>query len=235
MANWVTHTLIAARLLDMGLELPEREFCLGNIAPDCNVENADWTAFEPPREMTHWMRGDEKDSADVLGFYDAHLRGRNYSPEERAFFIGYFAHLVTDVEFHRFLRSESHVAAMYERIKRVPEMHAQINGMPETFDSIKKTFGRKGIYWDINAIESGYIADHPDCMYNSVLRKTEDFPDMAAWLPEGAIARKIKVMTAPTEIITGQRIFVLRDELMEFIDRTCRVILEKLTEFEDKK
>ena len=114
-------------------------------------------------------------------------------------------------------------------------MHAQIKGMPEDFESLKKVFGRKGIYRDINAIECEYVVENSDCMYNSVLRKIEKFPDMAPWLPEGAIARKIKVMTKQSEIIAGERIFVLRDEMMEFIDSTCRVILKKLAEFEDKK
>lgn len=43
MAGWKTHTIIAEELLKMGLAPDARGFCVGNIAPDCNVENADWS------------------------------------------------------------------------------------------------------------------------------------------------------------------------------------------------
>ena len=57
MANWITHTILAERLLARGLDIDDRGFVVGNIAPDCNQENEDWSAFTPPREITHWMLG----------------------------------------------------------------------------------------------------------------------------------------------------------------------------------
>ena len=64
MANWITHTILAERLLAQGLDLDETGFVVGNIAPDCNQENEDWTIFTPPRDITHWMTGESKLSAD---------------------------------------------------------------------------------------------------------------------------------------------------------------------------
>lgn len=60
MATWITHLMIADALLQQFPQLHRRGFCMGSIAPDCNVENADWTAFIPPREVTHWMQGTRK-------------------------------------------------------------------------------------------------------------------------------------------------------------------------------
>ena len=37
MATWVTHLIIADRVLEKFPELCRHEFCVGNIAPDCNV------------------------------------------------------------------------------------------------------------------------------------------------------------------------------------------------------
>ena len=53
MATWVTHLMIADGVLQHFPSLDRHGFCVGNIAPDCNVENEDWTAFTPSREVTH--------------------------------------------------------------------------------------------------------------------------------------------------------------------------------------
>lgn len=60
MATWVTHLAVADKVMKEIPELDRRGFCVGNIAPDCNVENEDWTAFTPSREVTHWMSGKKK-------------------------------------------------------------------------------------------------------------------------------------------------------------------------------
>lgn len=62
MATWVTHLMIADVVMKQYPELDRRGFCVGNIAPDCNVENEDWTAYTPSREITHWMEGGKKAS-----------------------------------------------------------------------------------------------------------------------------------------------------------------------------
>lgn len=74
MANWITHTILAREL---GID--EKGFVVGNVAPDCNQENEDWSSFTPPRDVTHWMRGRRKLSADYQSFFDAHITGRQFS------------------------------------------------------------------------------------------------------------------------------------------------------------
>lgn len=46
MASWITQLMIT----------------------DCNVENEGWTAFMPPREVTHWMHGERKKASDCDAF-----------------------------------------------------------------------------------------------------------------------------------------------------------------------
>ena len=38
MATWVTHLMIADYVLERVPDLCRHEFCVGNIAPDCNIE-----------------------------------------------------------------------------------------------------------------------------------------------------------------------------------------------------
>lgn len=59
MATWITHLMVADSVLQKLPWLDRRGFCVGNIAPDCNVENEDWTAFTPSREITHWTVKEE--------------------------------------------------------------------------------------------------------------------------------------------------------------------------------
>ena len=76
MATWVTHLIIADAVLKQFPGLERRGFCVGNIAPDCNVENADWTAFTPSRAVTHWMQGERKNAADCDVFYKEYIAKR---------------------------------------------------------------------------------------------------------------------------------------------------------------
>lgn len=57
MATWRTHLMIADKVMEEAAEIDRHGFCVGNISPDCNVENEDWTTFTPSRESTHWMSG----------------------------------------------------------------------------------------------------------------------------------------------------------------------------------
>lgn len=47
--------MIADSVMKQYPEIDRHGFCVGNIAPDCNVANADMTSFNLSREVTHWM------------------------------------------------------------------------------------------------------------------------------------------------------------------------------------
>lgn len=196
MANWITHTILAERLLAQGLDIDETGFVVGNVAPDCNQESEDWTSFTPPREVTHWMTGGSKLSADHQAFFDAHIAGRQFSDkQEYAFFLGYYTHLVTDACYQAFVRDPKRVAACFSRLKADGHTACQIAGMPETFDTLKGVFGRKALFRNIAILENNWVFAHPDNLYDRVLRKTTSFPDYLPLFPQGAYPRKIAVMT----------------------------------------
>lgn len=68
MATWITHLMVADGVLDHFPSLSRCGYCVFYIAPNCNVENADWTSFTPSREVTHWMRSERKDTSDTDAF-----------------------------------------------------------------------------------------------------------------------------------------------------------------------
>lgn len=69
--------------------------------------------------------------------------------------MGYYAHLITDAEFQRYIRDEDRIKASWDRIKLHPELSKQAVGMEETWDSVKKLIGGRERMKDIYAIEAG--------------------------------------------------------------------------------
>ncbi len=231
MANWITHILLAENLLAKGLPLDKRGFCIGSIAPDCNVENADWSDFIPPREVTHWMTGSSKQTADYEAFYREYISGHSFqSFEESSFLWGYYCHLVTDVLYQQFVRDPERVSSCYRRLMKNSSFSAQLSGFPETFDTLKTLFGKKRVFRDITILENNIVFDNPDCAYHQVLRKTSFFPDYLPFLPSGAIIRKIPHMTYAIEkrIPEDDLYFFTREEYRKFLLNTTAKLRELL-------
>lgn len=194
MANWITHTHMADRLLEKGLAVDETYFVIGSVAPDCNQENEDWTSYIPPREQTHFMQRKSKLTVDAEGFFEQHVKNAS-TYLWRSFCLGYYAHLVMDRAWQKWQRDEKRVAASIERVKAVPERAAEIAGYPDTYDTLKRVFGRARIH-DVERMEQIYVQQNPHCSYERILRKTTDFPDIPGFLPN-AVNRKIAVMAQP--------------------------------------
>ena len=196
MASWVTHLMLADRVLKQIPSLDRRSFCVGNIAPDCNVENADWTQFTPPREVTHWMSSSRKVAADCECFYAERIESRALPVfcEEHAFLLGYYTHLIADAAFQQFIRDPLRVAASWTRIKSYPILREKAIGMPETWDSIKQLIPTHERMKDIDAIEAAYLQEHPSSGFLTEIMPLTAFPDYLDFLPPGAIVRKIGVM-----------------------------------------
>ena len=55
MGTWISHLRIAEQLLTAMPQLDEVAFIYGNLAPDSGLPNADWSAFDPPKEVTHFL------------------------------------------------------------------------------------------------------------------------------------------------------------------------------------
>lgn len=233
MANWVTHLIIADSVLTHFPALDRHSFCVGNIAPDCNVENEDWTAFTPSREKTHWMQGKRKQLSDCDPFCEAYILNRKneiQSPEEYAFLLGYYAHLITDAAFQATIRDEDRVKAAWRRIKSDDTLSARSPGMPETWDSVKVLMSSEERSREIHAIEADYLASHPDSGYFTEILPLKTFPDYIDYLPQGAIARKVKVMSyLPKVDKSTTYIAWTPDEYASFIENTIALIVAQFS------
>lgn len=231
MATWGLHMMIVDKLYEYGLSLNKKGFAVGNIAPDCNIENEDWTEFEPPRVVTHWMNTSSKLTADYDGFYDKYISGKKIkTSEEISFLYGYYSHLITDVEFQKFVRNDERVKNIFSRVNLKPEMNEKIIGSPENFDTIKKVFGKQDVFLDIYLQEINYLKNNEHASYNSILRNIKEFDDYIDYMPKGAITRKLKIITSEvdsdvdSEVIRDEFIFFSTEEIKDFIENTCRII-----------
>ncbi len=59
MGTWIGHLRIAENLLAVLPHLDEVAFAFGSLAPDSGVPNEDWSQFDPPKEVTHFLRPGE--------------------------------------------------------------------------------------------------------------------------------------------------------------------------------
>ena len=103
MASWMIHLRVADLLMDRIPGLDETAFVMGNIAPDSGVPNADWTAYSPPKAVSHYKtRSKDETFFDIGRFLSEYLTDeqiRSYSQREFSFFLGYYVHLLTDVDW----------------------------------------------------------------------------------------------------------------------------------------
>ena len=100
MGTWISHLRIAENLLNHFPKLDEVTFTFGNLSPDSGIANADWTEFDPPKEVTHFLRkGEGEHAIHDLVFYEQYLA--NIKPEDNiklySFRLGYFFHLICDI------------------------------------------------------------------------------------------------------------------------------------------
>ena len=235
MASWVTHLMIADRVLEVIPELDRHGFCVGNIAPDCNVENEDWTQFVPSREITHWMSADRKVATDCDRFYDEYIANREQeidTEQERSFLLGYYAHLIVDAEFQRYIRETERVAFSWARIKAHPVLSEKAKDMPENWDSVKKLINKDERMRDIHTIEAEYLEKHPNSGYLTEILELETFPDYIDYLPKGAIVRKIGVMgyLPKKELGAFPFIAMTREEYAAFLNRAIKLVVGGITQ-----
>lgn len=235
MATWVTHLMIADRVLKKVHGLDRHSFCVGNIAPDCNVENEDWTAFTPSRAVTHWMQGEQKKASDCEAFCEAYIcrrRAQIGSAEEYAFLLGYYAHLIADAAFQEMIRNDDRVRSAWRRIKGVEQLRRASEGMEETWDSIKALIPKGERMRQIHRMEAEYLRDHPDSGYLTQILPLKEFPDYLDYLPHGAIVRKIGVMGYLPRMDVPVKPFlaISRQEYAAYVADTVELVVERFSE-----
>lgn len=233
MATWITHLMVADGVLDRYPRLSRRSFCVGNIAPDCNVENADWTSFTPSREVTHWMRGERKEASDADAFCNQYILNRRYdigSAKEYAFLIGYYSHLITDAAYQAMTRDEERVKAMWRRIRSDDKWGVAGACMGETWDSAKKLVPKEDRMREIYTIETEYLCNHPDSGYLTEILPLRYFPDYIDYLPQGSIVRKISIMGYMPKLDKSidKYIVISKNEYTAFVEDTIQLVIKQL-------
>ena len=243
MPEWVTHMMVADTILEEFPQLDRHGFYVGNIAPDCNIQNEDWTSFMPSRAVTHWMQGERKAVSDVDAFCEEYILKRkdSISPgEEYSFLLGYYAHLITDAMFQEDIRNSARVAAAWERIKANPELlvvlrkYEEDNGEPmaENWDNVKRLLPRDDRMRELHSLEAEYLKEHPNCGYLTDIMSLKEFPDYIDYLPHGSIAYKIPYLGSYIPEIYPEAKFLgySREEFQKFIDETINLIKLKYRE-----
>ena len=103
MASWMIHLRVADSLMDTIAGIDQTAFVMGNIAPDSGVPNADWSAYIPPKDVSHYKtKPGDMTFYDIDRFLAEHFsadRRKTYSHRTWSFFLGYWSHLLTDREW----------------------------------------------------------------------------------------------------------------------------------------
>jgi len=239
MPTWVTHMMIADKVLEEQPQLDRRGFCVGNIAPDCNIQNEDWTIYTPSREKTHWMQSGRKAISDADAFckeYIVKRRAEISEGEEYSFLLGYYSHLITDAAFTRMIREEERVAEVWARIRaneelvqRLKELETQSEELlPKTWDTVKRLISKEQRMRELESLEAEYLQEHPKSGYITDIMPLKEFPDYIDYLPQGSIAFKIPYLGSyiPRIYEEAQFIGVSREEFAGYVrdtvDLVCR-------------
>ena len=212
MATWGLHIRIAERLLDREFDLDREGFLIGNIGPDCGMPNEDWSAFNPPSEISHWSRGG-KENINTENFLEVHLNKRIEDRKEKSFLLGYYAHLLTDIEFSKFIRIKKENDKNYEKLKEDKKF----------IWTIKKD------WYDLDHL---YFRDNPTSLFYELFQHVKVFPDYLSYYPKGAITRQVKYITdfylKSSDNLDREYTYLTSEEMNDFLEHAVKVIEEKL-------
>jgi len=160
MGTWISHLRIAEYLLPHFPGLDEVTFTFGNLSPDSGIPNADWTEFDPPKEVTHFLqKGEGEHAIHDLVFYEQYLTDIKPQDDIRlySFRLGYFFHLICDIMW----------------AKRI--VTATKRDYKELFDKDpKEAVGIVKDDW--YGLDQLYVRDHPESSFWRVIMANPDPP-----------------------------------------------------------
>jgi hypothetical protein len=99
MTTWIGHLRIAELVFPRIPGLDETAFTFGNLAPDSGLPNEDWSAFTPPKEVTHFLgAGEGEGRIRDMDFWRGYLAPGALGEDRSdwSFLLGYFCHLLSD-------------------------------------------------------------------------------------------------------------------------------------------
>ena len=219
MASWMVHLRVADKLLNRLEGITETEFIVGNIAPDSGVPNADWTAYAPSSEVSHFKTylEDGKVRIDVKSYLERYFTAEqraDYSQEQYSFYLGYLTHLLTDLEWIAHIYSPS--------VARYPEAYAE--------DSHKLLWTLKKDWYDLDFL---YLKKHPDFrafrIYENAVGFVNRYMDIFA---QDAFDNRREYITGfyrgGREDIEREYTYLTEAQAQQFVEDCVEVVLEKL-------
>jgi hypothetical protein len=171
MGTWISHLRVAENLLKHFPEVEEVTFTFGNLSPDSGIPDEDWTVFDPPKEVTHFLHKDEAEhSIQDLVYYQQYLA--NIDPEDDiplySFRLGYFFHLICDM-----LWAKRIVAATQRQFKDLFEQ-----------DQKEAVSLVKGDWYGLDQL---YVRDHPEHIFWRVIMSNSNPPSYLPFVKEQAL------------------------------------------------
>lgn len=212
MATWGLHLRLAEAILKRGYDLDEAMFAVGNIGPDCGVPNEDWSAFDPPSEVSHWSTKG-KSGIQSEKFYEAYLREGKEDHQEKSFLIGYYVHLLTDLAFTK----------LFKEMKKTHPVYAPLDKDPKFIWTIKED------WYDLDHL---YFRDNPQSLFHKVFQHVKEVPNYLDYYPEGAVERQVQNITAyyqnPSDNLDRTYIYLTSEVMDRFVRETVGGICEDL-------
>ncbi len=99
MAMWIVHLWIADRVAERFVIPDETAFAVGTIAPDSGQPKPDGRNYEPSKTVSHFRTAGRIDPEKFAETYLSPDKIAAYTPRAFSFHLGYYVHLLTDVEW----------------------------------------------------------------------------------------------------------------------------------------
>lgn len=212
MATALMHLRVADALLEPCQIIANDLFFAGSIAPDSNSDSANWRIPVTQAEasnISHWTVSGDKSQCHFERFYDTYIRHKPRTVDT-SFYLGYYAHLVTDVQW-----SESIVKPLFGQC---------IKENPALFKTIKQ---------DWRNSDALFIRNNPDFRPLAVLQKRDNLHNI--WLDyysDGAVEhitqRILDSIIRPNFSLAEPQYFLSDKQMTDFITQTADLILRKM-------
>ena len=176
MATWITHLRLAEALLNLGLEVEQDSFLVGNIAPDSGAPKPDMSGYEPAKRITHWH--DKAKNVDYEAYFRRYLAPAGMTDDARAFHMGYYLHLLADYEWGRTVWRPKKQTPLY--VKALADKDGLIH-------EIKR---------DWYGLDFLYLQAHPESIFFKRFRYLESVPDYLDYLAPGLLTQSIQKIQA---------------------------------------
>ncbi|HBL07059.1 MULTISPECIES: zinc dependent phospholipase C family protein [unclassified Clostridium] len=207
MATWIAHLRIAENILKNMDDLDSIAFILGNVGPDSGVPNEDWSSFNPPKKITHWIN--EENNIDAERFFDRYLKNNLMEYSKYSYVLGYYIHLLTDIEWSKFFNEKKKNALYNKKLKEDASF----------IWTIKK---------DWYGLDFLYLEKNSNFIFHTIFKNIDEVPDYIDYFPKGALMKQVKYITeyylGDNEETKENFIYLNEEEMDKFIDDTSKKI-----------